>query len=207
MNFLKKIFYLLFILSSSNCFSQNDSTSNKKIIIANTKKSFHLIPKEHPPKFAGILSAIVPGAGQAYNKKYWKVPIVYTSAATAGYFIYRNYTIYKNFKNAYILAADTNQLNNILSFTIWNPIKKETFYPELYDQSKKADIQDIFRTYLDYSIVAGVAIYGLNIIDAVVDAHLYNFNINDDLSMNVYPALFNTTNNKTASGFTLQLNF
>ena len=207
MNFLKKTFLLLFILSSATCFAQNDSTSNKSVNDTSAKKTFHLIPKEHSPRFAGILSAVVPGTGQAYNKKYCKMPIVYASAATVGYYLYRNYTIYKNFKDAYVLAADTNQLNNILSFTVWNPIKKEVFYPELYDQARKADIQDIFRKYLDYSIVAGVAVYGLNIIDAVVDAHLYDFNISDDLSLNIHPTIFNLNNYKTVSGLTFQLRF
>ena len=156
---------------------------------------------------AGIASAIVPGLGQAYNKKFWKVPIVFASGATAGYFIYRNYTIYNNFKQAYILANDTNLANNIQQFTVWNPVKKETYYPELYDQPRKADIQDIFRKYLDYSMVAGIAVYGLNILDAVVDAHLYNFNVNDDLSLNIHPTLFNLNSSKTISGFTLQLKF
>ncbi len=207
MNFLKKIFLLLFIFSSANCFAQKDSTSNKSVNDTSAIKPFHLIPKEHSPRFAGILSAVVPGTGQAYNKKYWKMPIVYASAATAGYFIYRNYTIYKNFKDAYILAADLDTTNDIISFLVWNPIKKEIFYPELYDQPRKADIQDIFRKYLDYSIVAGVAVYGLNIIDAVVDAHLYDFNISDDLSMNIHPTIFNMNNYKTVSGLTFQLRF
>lgn len=207
MNFLKKIFFIFFLLGCSNCFAQKDSTGFIQSADTGIRKPFHLIPKEHSPKFAGILSAVIPGTGQAYNKKFWKMPIVYASGATVGYFIYRNYTIYKNFKDAYLLAADTNQLNNLLVFTVWGPIKNEIFYPELYDQERKAEIQDIFRKYLDYTIVAGVAVYGLNIIDAVVDAHLYNFNISDDLSMNIHPTFFNTPNYKTVSGFTFQLNF
>ncbi|MEI7803666.1 MAG: DUF5683 domain-containing protein [Bacteroidota bacterium] len=207
MNFLKSLFLLLFFFSSANCFAQKDSSADKMVTDTGAKKVFHLIPEKHSPKFAGILSAVVPGTGQAYNKKYWKIPIVYAGAATAGYFIYRNYTIYNNFKNAYQLAADTDLLNDIHSFRVWNPTKKEIYYPYLYDQSLKAEIQDIYRKYLDYSVVAGVAVYGLNIIDAVVDAHLYDFNISDDLSLNIHPVLFNLNNYKTVSGLTFQLKF
>ena len=136
-----------------------------------------------------------------------KLPIVYAVGVTAGYFIYRNYTIYNNFKNAYQLAADTDLTNDIQSFNVFNPLKKESYYPYLYDQSRKAEIQDIFRKYLDYSVVAGVAIYGLNIVDAVVDAHLYNFNISDDLSLNIHPTLFNINSITTVTGVSFQLKF
>jgi len=200
MRHLKKLILstlVLGVLSLSNAYSQTDTT----------KKIFHLLPKEHSPKFAGISSAIIPGAGQIYNKKYWKFPIVYSAGATAGFFIYYNYTIYKNFRDAYVFANDLDASNDIISFSVWTPIHKETYYPSLYDLGRMAEIQEIYRKYLDLSVISAVAVYGFNILDAVVDAHLFKFNVNDDLSFNLHPAFFNSPDGKACTSLTLQLKF
>jgi hypothetical protein len=161
--------------------------------------------KIHSPLFAGVASAIIPGAGQAYNKKYWKLPIVYAGLATAGYFIYYNANIYYKVHNnldSRVSGDSTPQpqyliLNQIFSKTT---IDLNTFS---YDDLLK--IEDEYRKYFTISIIVGGVIYMLNILDAVVDAHLYSFDVSDDLAIKISPQLFQSTRFRMAPGFSLSL--
>lgn len=163
--------------------------------------------KIHSPKVAGIASAILPGAGQAYNKKYWKVPIVYAGLATAGYFIYYNANVYNTVKKNLDsrVAGDTMPspqylyLNNIFS--------KTTVDLNSFEYNDLILIEDEYRKYLTISILIGSLIYTLNIVDAVVDAHLFSFDVGNNLSMNVVPQLYQSTNYKPVAGVGLTLSF
>lgn len=171
------------------------------------QKKLVLIPKEHSPRVAGIASAIIPGLGQAYNKKYWKVPVIYAGVAAAGYFIYRNYTIYHNFRQAYIYSHDADSASYLESFSVWGIDGSKTYYPALYDNARQLEIVDGYRRYLDLSVIAAAAIYGLNILDAVVDAHLYHFDVGDNLSMTVLPRPPLNLHSISTTGVTLKFQF
>jgi hypothetical protein len=172
-----------------------------------TFQSDTLKQKVHSPLFAGIASAVIPGAGQVYNQKYWKVPIVYAALGTVAYFAYYNahvyYTVHNNINSR--IAEDTTfgepqflKLNNIFS--------KSTIDLNQYSTSDLISIEDEYRRYFTLSIIIGSVVYVLNILDAVVDAHLFYFDVSEDLSMNVRPEIFYANSYRPAPGFSLSLN-
>jgi hypothetical protein len=134
--------------------------------------------KAHSPRKATIRSAIIPGWGQAYNKKYWKIPIVYAALGTAaGFFIYNNKE-YISARDAYRNMEDKNPANNYLI-----PQKFSQVDPEAVRQYRIA-----IRQYVDYSVLAFIILWGLNVVDATVDGHLKAFEVNENLSMHINPA-------------------
>lgn len=148
------------------------------------KKTEEPFMRKHDPRKATIRSAIIPGWGQVYNKKYWKVPIVYTAIGIpVGTFIY-NKTWYDRTREAVkmIAAGDTaNYVNRVhpqLHFFFANP----NYNPRLLQYRNE------FRKNMDYSVLITLAMWGLNIIDATVDAHLKEFDVSDDLSLYVKPS-------------------
>ncbi len=171
------------------------------------RHGFHLLPAEHSPKVAGIASAIIPGLGQAYNKKYWKIPIVYAGFATTGYFIYYNYTIYSNFKKAYESRVDLDTNTILESFNVWYITNTQPVYLAGFETSGLQTVQNTYRGYLDLSVIVAAGVYALNIIDAVVDAHLFYFDVGDDLSLNVKPFLVPGNQAIKSQGVTLTLHF
>ena len=131
--------------------------------------------KIHSPKTASYLS-ITPGAGQIYNKKYWKVPIIYAGIGTASYLIYYYYSKSKYYTEEYVY-----RINNNAPF----------YFPELETIRTENVLgsRNTARSRMEISIAAVAIIYALNIIDATVDAHLYYFDISDDLSMSIKPTV------------------
>jgi len=157
-------------------------------------KSVEVPPEEsvyfHSPKKATIMSAILPGLGQIYNKKYWKVPILYGGFATAGYFLNDNLKKIDTYKAAYIAETDgdSNTSNNT-GFTA-------TQLDKIIDQ---------YKSWRDLSYIAFVVIYALNIIDANVDAHLFYFDVSEDISLNWAPYLSPNRNQGIGLSLTLKL--
>ncbi len=135
------------------------------------------------PKRAALYSAICPGLGQIYNRKYWKAPIVYAAIGTVTYFIALNYSGYNSVYKGIAQLEDNNPSNDN------QPIIVRDFTLKKYDLSQTATLSDLltikkqFRQYLDESILAAAIIYVLNIVDANVDAHLYGFNATDNLAV------------------------
>ena len=157
----------IFLLGPTN--AQNDSLSVK------LPKTTSDIQLKHSPKIASYLS-IIPGAGQIYNKKYWKLPFIYAGLGTAGYFIYYFYNESQYYRNEYVY-----RINNEVPF----------HNPELADTPTENVLasRNTYRSRMEISIAAFAIIYALNIVDATVDAHLYYFDISDDLSMTIKPSL------------------
>lgn len=145
--------------------------------------------KIHSPKKATIYSAILPGLGQAYNKKYWKIPIIYAGFGTIGYFIGWNNGFYNTYKLAYSDFTDdddsTNSYLDVLppGYDLENTTDYNNFKSGLSKQS------DYYRRNRDLLIISMVGFYGLNLIDASVDAHLFDFDISEDLTLNWQPAV------------------
>lgn len=161
---------------------QTDTISTAVIDTALTtdslKTPFYKNLWSHDPHSVGraaLYSAIIPGLGQAYNGKYWKIPIVYGAIGTAGYFIYYWYDFYDELKTAYIYRTDEDQLT--IDY-LYDYIATDEYLLQKVSQAKQ---------YTDLMVVLTAAAYLLNIVDAVVDAHLYDFNVSDDLSLNLQP--------------------
>jgi hypothetical protein len=149
----------------------------------------------HSPKKAALYSTILPGLGQAYNKKYWKIPIVYGGFAALGYFIRWNNKEYSTAKQAYVDLTDKDpetksymNLKQIGYYNLTNPTDVANLKTGLTSS------QDYYRRNRDLLIIVTFAFYGLNIIDASVDGHFFNFDISDDLTMKVRPALLQQKN-------------
>jgi len=171
-----KLQYLIFFLfviptlpalaqSRDSVFAVTDSIPNDTLAI-----------KSHPPKVATILSAIVPGAGQIYNKKYWKVPVIYAGLGGLGYLFIQNNNKYKTFLNAYIARTDT----------LTNTIDE---FEGKYTAENLLTLKNLNRRNRDLTIVGITVLYILNIVDANVDAHLFTFDVSDDLSLQIIPSL------------------
>ena len=138
---------------------------------------------EHSPRKATLYSAVLPGLGQVYNKKYWKVPLVYGGFLGFGIAIDWNNDRYIMYKQAHYDITDNDPKTNSFldlpngSFNLNNPSDVREF------ANKIKVAKDGHRRYRDMNIIFTVAFYALNIIDASVDAHFFNFDISDDLSM------------------------
>lgn len=161
----------------------------------------------HSPKRAAIYSAILPGLGQAYNKKYWKIPIIYAGFAGLGYFIGWNNDNYKILKLAYGDLTDDNpdtksyeNLDAAKYYNLDNDSERNQFENALHKQ------QDYYRRNRDLLIISTAGFYALNIIDASVDAHLFDFDISEDLSFNWQPAM-RSVDYQLVYGFNCTFNF
>lgn len=131
-------------------------------------ESFQSISKLDPDK-AALYSAVLPGMGQMYNRQYWKLPILYSGVILIGHFINYNNDFYNAFRNAYIAETDGDDSTT-------NP------FPRFSAQSLELNAQK-FKRNRDFMIIMGVVYYLINIVDAHVSAHLIEFEINDDLSL------------------------
>lgn len=149
------------------------------------------------PLRAVWLGAIFPGLGQMYNRSWWKVPIVYGSFMGCGYAIMLNQQSYSEYKSAYLLLYNDNENGTVTD----DPIKLyNAILPDGYDIArmggtsaylgKLQNWQNTYRRYRDISIVVTVVVYALSLVDAFVDAELFDFDISPDLSMQVEPAIY-----------------
>lgn len=176
---------LLFIGMQYDCLSQ-DSTMNKSVKpSSNNKDSLKLIidsVKKHNPRLATKYSALVPGLGQAYNKQYWKMPIVYgILAVPIATFIYNN-DLYNKTKFAYS-ALYKSQNGDASDIDKIDPALKNLSIGSVQSY------RNIFRRDRDYSILWFVLGWGLNVVDATVSGHLKEFDVNSNLSMRVEPII------------------
>ncbi|HTB24327.1 MAG TPA: DUF5683 domain-containing protein [Puia sp.] len=157
------------------------------------------------PRRATLYSAILPGAGQVYNKKYWKVPIVYTALGIPAYAFFFNKSWYV--KCQYALTVCINLADN--GSVGDDSLKKVA--PELLpfvttnDQNGIITNRDSFRKNEDYSVLFFLLFYALNIVDATVDAHLKDFNVNSDLSFQIKPMIM--PGPTPSAGITIAFNF
>ncbi len=138
--------------------------------------------KPHSPTKATIMSACLPGLGQIYNGKWWKVPIVYAGLGGLGYLVYSNYSEYRAYLHAY--EFKTGDLPEGVTLT-----EHETDLANRYADSQLQTYKESYRRDFEFFTILTVAWYGLNILDACVDGHLYTYDISDDLSLSVDPYL------------------
>ncbi|MCS6935591.1 MAG: DUF5683 domain-containing protein [Chitinophagales bacterium] len=133
--------------------------------------------KRHSPAKAAVFSGLLPGLGQAYNKKYWKIPVVYAGLGGLGYAVYHTASRFHTYRQAYRLQVDndpatTGEVNGI----------EDPDILKVY--------RDTYKNYLDISAICLSLWYALQIVDAAVDAHLFEWNMRDDLSVSWRPAVY-----------------
>lgn len=137
------------------------------------------------PGKATWLAVVFPGGGQIYNRKYWKLPIIYGGFAGCAYALSWNNKMYKDYSQAYLDIMDKNP--NTKSYEDLLPPNASYNVEQLTNTLKRR--KDMFRRYRDLSIFAFIGVYVISIIDAYVDAELSNFDITPDLSMRLEPAV------------------
>jgi hypothetical protein len=168
---------VVILITSLSCFSQEPADTSSKPVI--TKKDSVII-KKHSPKKAAIRSAILPGLGQIYNKKYWKLPIVYGALGTSAAIFFYNYNNYRDTRFAYRVKYNMRVLHT-----------DSTLFPKIRDELKPLSeeslrfYRDQFRRDIDYSALFFILLWGLNVVDAAVDAHLKPFDVSPDLSLQI----------------------
>ncbi len=153
------------------------SDSMKKKVVDTS----HHKPRSEASK-AALRSAILPGLGQAYNRKYWKIPIVYAALAVPTYLFFDNKNWYEKCRYAYGIKYynDTARVTHMPTDGIDPRLKPlSTGSTKLY--------RNEFRKNMDYSVLALLVLWGLQVADAAVDAHLRSFNVTEDLSLRVKP--------------------
>ncbi|WP_452597852.1 DUF5683 domain-containing protein [Pontimicrobium sp. MEBiC01747] len=143
------------------------------------------------PSRAAFYSAVLPGLGQAYNKKYWKIPIVYAALGTGIYFYTKNNKDYNRVRDAY--------KRRLAGF------QDDEFQGRLTDDGLR-NAQKTLRRNKELSLLITVGLYALNIIDANVDAHLLQYNIDDNLTLKPH-YIINEQDNKGRVGLTLNFGF
>ncbi len=135
------------------------------------KYNLRYLVKEPIPKRAAMYSALLPGLGQLYNRQYWKVPLVYAAVGASAYFFTTNLQKYHTYRQAYLYTVDGNPATNVTD-------------PELinYTPDNLLTLRNQYRQYLDYTVLLSAVGYTLQVLDAMVWAHLKNFDISKDLS-------------------------
>jgi hypothetical protein len=163
--------------------------------------------KPNPSK-AVIMAAIFPGLGQIYNQKYWKLPILYGGFVGFAYAISWNNRYYRDYFSGYKDIADDDPNTNS-----WQKFLRYGQDPQTVDKSWLTSVlkrrKDYYRRYRDLSIIGTVALYGLSIVDAYVDAQLFDFDISPDLTLHLQPAVIQRESflSKDAYGIQLSFNF
>jgi hypothetical protein len=163
----------LLLCSFSSLHAQEDSSAQH---IRSSVPPNKTLPELHSPKRAAAMSAMLPGLGQIYNHKYWKVPVIYGAFAGLGYFFWYEQVQFDLFTASYhkSLAGNTAAIDPSL---------------RRYDAATLLEWKNYFNRYRDLSIIGISLVYVVNILDATVDAHLWHFEqkINDDLSLHIAP--------------------
>lgn len=183
---LKILLPATFVLFFINPFSSigQDGVAKPKSTFSKKEKKDSIDVKDttiNYAKIAATRSAIFPGLGQIYNKKYWKLPIVYGALGTTGFVFAFNLKNYRDLKQAYIGKFNARTKNDSTEYFKIKP----NLLP-LSEESLRFN-RDQFRRNADYSVLVFAIIWGLNVLDAAVDAHLKTFDVSEDLSLKIKP--------------------
>jgi hypothetical protein len=161
--------FVLILISVLNTEAQTIETKGNKVVAIDSSAY------KHSPKKAAIMSAALPGLGQVYNKKYWKVPIIYAGFGVLTYYIIDNNKGYIEFRDAYRARVDDDPTNDA--------IKTQ------YTTDNLRVIKNLYWKNRDLMIILTATLYALNILDATVDAHFFTYDISDDLSFRISPVV------------------
>lgn len=153
--------------------------------------------KTHSPRKASIYSAILPGMGQVYNRQYWKVPVLYAGIATLTYFFIFNTDKYHTYRNEYIARINNDSTSLNTSYV-------------LYSDNTILQLKNYYQRNLEFTYIVAGLVYLLNIIDASVYAHLFTYDVGNDLSLRIDPMLNNNflrSGSPPSAGLKLTLRF
>ena len=194
---MKRWLYIVLLWLPVTLHAHQDTVIYHPDTLAKDEYKYYVDLTKKPDAIKAVwLGAILPGAGQIYNKSYWKLPIVYGAFMGCGYAIAFNQNYYSSYKEAY-----KDLYLDIQAGTVTDDASKSyiAILPEGYDLQRVGGYstwlntlknqQNIYRRYRDYSILATVIVYALTMIDAYVDAQLFDFDISPDLSLNVEPQI------------------
>lgn len=187
----KWIISALLFLILPLCLHSQDTITPK---VSRVSKSDSAKVSTHSPTTAMLLS-IIPGGGQIYNKKYWKLPIVYSTIGASSYMVYYFAKDMITYKNEFIYRRDG---------------KTELLNPKLEDYSSEniLAMKQTAQRNMEIAIAVTAILYTLNIIDAMVDAHLFYFDVSDDLSLKFSPAMLPSyASNKPSYGLGINIKF
>ena len=162
---------LLLLLAVSQTFAQKKKPEEPTEIADST-----LVKKKHSPLKATLMSTALPGLGQVYNGKWWKVPIIYGGFGGLIYSSVWNDAKCRTYRNAYLIRVDDD------------PATTDEFEGR-YSDANLRELVDFYQRNRDLSLIFTGVLYALNIIDASVDAHLKDFDVSDDLSLKVRPTM------------------
>ena len=205
-------FTIFFIILTGNLAvrAQQINISNDSLRLSTT-----VIEVKRSPKKASIYAALFPGLGQVYNHKYWKLPIVYGGYAGLIYVLGWNNNNYKDFFQGYRIIAQygsaaglKTEERSFLDNLIKNPsvsLDNPATFKYIATQLKSG--KDYYRRNRDLTIIGIAALHVLSIIDASVDANLFDFDISDDLSMRVEPMPINLGSQNYVMGLNVAINF
>jgi len=195
---LRRLLFIVFICLSVPVVAQQDS-----------------IRYQAPDPIKAVwLGAIFPGAGQIYNRSYWKLPIVYSAFMGCGYAISWTHNRYSNYKIAYL-----DLYKDVQAGTVSEDASKSyiAVIPDGYDLNRVGGAstwmntlknrQSTYRRYRDYSILATVIVYALSLIDAYVDAQLFDYDISPDLSLNIEPQIYYDLQHQRSAEIKLAIQF
>lgn len=172
-----------------------DAVAQDTLVPVNTVDT--TIIETHSAHKATIYSLILPGLGQAYNKKYWKIPIIYAGFGALAYNISINSKEERKFTEAYRykINGDTFPINN-------------EYVARYSDPNDLLRGRDYYRRRVELSVIFTAALYILNVVDAAVDAHFFDYDVSEDLSLNIQPIMIKTPQQPYGTGgIRLCLNF
>lgn len=182
--FLKLLifFCVLLNLKQELCAQSLDTTSIQNMSVV-----------KHSPAKASILSAVLPGLGQVYNKKIWKVPVIYVCLGSFIYYADKNNGLYKKYKTA--LQYKNDSLNSAgLEFSVLS-------------EEELLKGRDYYRRNRDLCIIGTALVYILNVVDANVDANLFDFDVSDNLSLRIEPVMLNPNHDNSFVGMMCKIKF
>ena len=188
-----------------------DIADSEYIFISDTADIANIFPfdeadldayAKHSPAKAAMMSAVVPGLGQIYNRQYWKVPVVYIAVGVSVGVFLKWQNEYERFRRAYIDLNDRDPYTNFHKTIGFSPNMTETEMNQAITKYKEQ-----LRTWRDWTIIAMIAAYALNIIDANVFAHLKDFSLDDNLSLKIRPSFLENGINSKKFAVSLQLTF
>lgn len=191
---------VVFVLCSSVGMAQNemDSTTltgvqDSLLVIAEQVEEIVTDTLVNRPTTAALYSAALPGLGQAYNNKYWKIPILYGGGLVLGYFISYNHKLYKQYRDGLIALIDQDE--------------RTVPFDDRLGQNDYQRAVDYWRRNRDLLMIGVVVLYAVAIVDAHVDAHLDLFTVDDDISLNLEPSFDQTAMQTNLYGLSLKLRF
>jgi hypothetical protein len=185
--FVSLLMLLLWLLPNT-IQAQIETTRDTVEVIdtASTKKISY--KGRHSPRKAAIFSALLPGLGQAYNRKYWKIPIVYAGLGGLGVGVGLNHRNWRTYSDAFRIVVNDPAISTY------------ELDGRTYSESQLRELKNYYKRNRDMFIIFTGVMYLLNVIDATVDAHLFDFDVSDDLSMRIEPVW--QPNMGTNNGFT-----